>query len=1068
MVLINFERGLPFACVAAFALALPPESFAAGKFPRPIRGYGLNPYYCATSVPSSMFIPNYLYSTDVSLCEAIASYGTSQGWYAPNPTTFRYIAPPPWYQCVVGPPPPNPGALGCLIATDLACPLGSSVDPDNTDCDAPIDWSRNAGSCPDPSSGASGSAPMAGNPINVGTGNKYLHEEDFSTGSLRFNRYYNSQVLRNGKVLSFSWSHTWSRWIYPSPTSSTQAALYRPDGRTVGATLVNATVTNGQQAWTLDAYSGHQLIRLTDPTGATTLGWTVISDDENVEAYDSNGVLLSIETFQGRTQRLIYSDGTYLAGYALDANGNPTSTVLPPGVPIGVSEDFGRTILFAYDTFGHPVKATDGLEQAYRYGYDSNANLASVTFPDGKIRQYLNNEAANVAMSMPQAVTGIIDENGTRYATYTYDAQGRATSSRHWKDAQATQPVDQTQVAFSTDTNGNPLSSVVIDALGTQRTYGLTSVLNLIKSNGVNQPAGAGCAAAGSAQTFDGNGNLTSLTDFDGNLTCLSSDSVRNLETARVEGLASGASCPSNLSTYKPAAGTAQRLVQTQWHPTFRVKVGEAAPLKVTNWIYNGQPDPTNGNAVASCAPTAFVVDQPGALLHFDGANGSTIFTDVLGHVFAKHGTAQISTAQSKFGGASLTLNGSTDWISTADLADFRFAGDFTIEYFFYFSAVTGAYQSAFAKRANSTSAYGTQMVIDPNSGSIQVVGSNTGSSWGLNLTGPAPSPGAWHHFALVRSTGTITAYLDGTSFGSTTMSGTMYDDGSALVIGAGAADGSQAWGGYIDEFRITNGVAVYTASFTPPSSPLSLVATQVPNVLANGVPPAVLCKKVEQATTDATGAAGFGATATGSPRVWTYTYNRYGQVLTSTGPRGNLATSDLNYATSTTSYQYYAATDTANTPPHYQMGDLQQVTDALGHVTQYLQYDGNGRVLQQVDPNGTTTAFTYYPRGWLQSRTVTPAGSTTSQVTSYVYDGVGQVKTVTQPDGSQINYVYDAAHRLTQISDSAGDSINYTLDAIGNRVTEQVKDPAANLARQVSRVYDALNRLQTVTGALQ
>jgi YD repeat-containing protein len=1068
MALTRFARGLPLACLAAVALALSPESFATGKFPRPILGYGLNPYYCATPVPSSMLIPNFLYSTDVSLCEAVAAYGTSQGWYAPNPTIFREIVPPPWYQCVVGPPPPNAGALGCLFATDAACPVGSS--PDNTDCDTPIDWSRNAGSCPSPSSGASGSAPMTRHPINIGTGNKYLQEEDFVTGSLRFNRYYNSQVLRNGKVLSFSWSHAWSRWIYPSPTSSTQATLYRSDGRTVGATLVNATVTNGQQAWTLDAYSGHQLIRLTDPTGATTLGWTVISDDGNVEAYDSNGVLLSIGTSQGRAQRLIYSDGFSSAGYALDANGNPTSTVLPPGLLIRITEDFGRSISFGHDAFGHLVKATDGLGQTYQYGYDSNANLASVRFPDGKIKQYLNNEAANVAMSMPQAVTGIIDENGTRYATYTYDSQGRATSSTHFKDAQATIAVDQTQVSFFTDVNGNPLSSVVIDPRDTQRTYGLTSVLSLVKGTGVNQPGGAGCGPAGSSQTFDANGNLASQVDFDGNESCYVSDPVRNLEGTRLEGLTGGVSCPASLSSYTPVSGTPQRLIRTQWHPSWRVKTAEAAPLRVTNWIYNGQPDPTNGNTPASCAPITIALADPGALLHFDGASGSTTLADVNGHTVIATGSAALEASQARFGSAALAPG--TGFASISNSAgDLDVGtGDFTVEAWGYLTSILSTDSTLFAHVPATTVSPGAfQVKIQGGTGNAGFSFGNSTSGWVFDTySSSSVSTGTWHHFALVRHGSTFTLYLDGTSILTTTSSTPILALSDPMNVGGYSAVLPISFNGYIDEFRFSNGTAVYTANFTPPSGPENVIVTQVPNLLANGVPPAVLCKKVEQATTDATGTAGFGATAAGSPRAWTYTYNAYGQTLTATGPRGNLVTSDPNYAASTTTYQYYAATDTANTPPLYQMGDLSQVTDAVGHVTQYLQYDGNGRVLEQVDPNGTTTSFTYFPRGWLQSRTVTPAGSGTSQTTSYMYDGVGQIKTVTQPDGSQINYTYDAAHRLTQITDSAGDSINYTLDAIGNRTTEQVKDPAGNLTRQVSRVYDALNRLQTVTGALQ
>jgi YD repeat-containing protein len=88
--------------------------------------------------------------------------------------------------------------------------------------------------------------------------------------------------------------------------------------------------------------------------------------------------------------------------------------------------------------------------------------------------------------------------------------------------------------------------------------------------------------------------------------------------------------------------------------------------------------------------------------------------------------------------------------------------------------------------------------------------------------------------------------------------------------------------------------------------------------------------------------------------------------------------------------------------------------------------------------------------------------------VTKYTYDAVGQVKTVTLPDQTVISYGYDDAHRLTDVTDSAGNRIRYQLDNAGNRVGETVSDPGGKLARQISRAYDALNRLETVTGITQ
>jgi len=71
-----------------------------------------------------------------------------------------------------------------------------------------------------------------------------------------------------------------------------------------------------------------------------------------------------------------------------------------------------------------------------------------------------------------------------------------------------------------------------------------------------------------------------------------------------------------------------------------------------------------------------------------------------------------------------------------------------------------------------------------------------------------------------------------------------------------------------------------------------------------------------------------------------------------------------------------------------------------------------------------------------------------------------------TLPDGTTLGYSYDAAHRLTGVTDARGNSVTYTLDNAGNKTGEQVKDPSGTLQRNVTRVYDALNRVQQVTGA--
>jgi YD repeat-containing protein len=197
---------------------------------------------------------------------------------------------------------------------------------------------------------------------------------------------------------------------------------------------------------------------------------------------------------------------------------------------------------------------------------------------------------------------------------------------------------------------------------------------------------------------------------------------------------------------------------------------------------------------------------------------------------------------------------------------------------------------------------------------------------------------------------------------------------------------------------------------------------------------------KTQQATTDTNGSKGLSPTASGTPRIWSYTYNNVGQILTINGPRTDVA--DI------TQFAY----DT--------MGNLISITNAAGQVTTLGNYDLNGRIGSITDPNGLTTTYSYSPRGWLTSQ------QRGSEVTGYSYDNAGQLTTVTFPNSATLTYTYDNAHRLTGITDNLGNTVHYTLDAMGNRVMEQVKDSSGQLTRQISRVIDGLNRLQQLTGA--
>jgi RHS repeat-associated protein len=193
---------------------------------------------------------------------------------------------------------------------------------------------------------------------------------------------------------------------------------------------------------------------------------------------------------------------------------------------------------------------------------------------------------------------------------------------------------------------------------------------------------------------------------------------------------------------------------------------------------------------------------------------------------------------------------------------------------------------------------------------------------------------------------------------------------------------------------------------------------------------------------------------STTTSRVWTYTYNAYGQVLTVDGPRSDV--SDVS------TYTYYTCTTGA------QCGQVNTITDATGQITTYNSYNGHGQPTQITDPNGIVTTLAYDLQTRVTDRCVNgllPACSG-GELTHFTYWPTGLLKVVTLADGSNLNYGYDPAHRLNQITDGLGNKISYTLDGMGNRTSESAYDPTNVLARTRTRVFNTLNQLYQEIGA--
>ncbi|MFY9316400.1 MAG: DUF6531 domain-containing protein, partial [Burkholderiales bacterium] len=399
-----------------------------------------------------------------------------------------------------------------------------------------------------------------GNPINPATGNKYQAEVDYrdAAGVLTVVRAYNSADIVM-PVFDFGrlWQSNHSKRITYTPNGPIGLlSAYRSDGKYYRFELIGTV-------WTPDPDVADRIAEIKDGSGVRT-GWSYYEAlTENTETYDVQGVLRSITSRAGLTQTLAYSDGTAggaNGGYVLDAAGNPTVAVLPAGLLIRVADAYGRSLAYGYDAAKRIVKMTDPGGGTYLYSYDANGNLTQVAYPDGSQRGYVYE---NVSFS--RALTGIVDENGVRFATFAYDAQGRAISTERAGGVQ------KYQVSIDSAT-----SSVVTDPLGTQRPRAFETRQGVRKTSGETQPGDAGPSST--AATYDSSGNRTSSTDFNGNRTDYAYETPRNLETSRTEGLtAAGGTTPQT------------RTITTEWHPTFRLMARMAEPLRITTYGYDAR-----------------------------------------------------------------------------------------------------------------------------------------------------------------------------------------------------------------------------------------------------------------------------------------------------------------------------------------------------------------------------------------------------------------------------------------------------------------------------------------------
>jgi uncharacterized protein YmfQ (DUF2313 family) len=206
-------------------------------------------------------------------------------------------------------------------------------------------------------------------------------------------------------------------------------------------------------------------------------------------------------------------------------------------------------------------------------------------------------------------------------------------------------------------------------------------------------------------------------------------------------------------------------------------------------------------------------------LLHCDGFNGSTVVPDTSGrnHPVTQNGNAKLATAQERFGSSSLSNDGTIGSYLTLDGSnDFAFGtGDFTVDLWFFPNA-SGTNQTIYDSRPNSVN--GLYPVIYFSGSTINFYQNSLNVIAGVTTL----TIGAWYHVALVRAAGVTKLYLNGVQ------EGPSYTDTNNYLVGASApvisgnafTSTGNTVNGYLDEIRVTKGVARWTNNFSPPNAP--------------------------------------------------------------------------------------------------------------------------------------------------------------------------------------------------------------------------------------------------------
>ncbi len=220
------------------------------------------------------------------------------------------------------------------------------------------------------------------------------------------------------------------------------------------------------------------------------------------------------------------------------------------------------------------------------------------------------------------------------------------------------------------------------------------------------------------------------------------------------------------------------------------------------------------------------------SLLHANGTDASTTITDSnaggSAHTWTAAGNAQIDTAQYKFGGASLLCDGTGDWVTTADSTDFTLgSGDWTIDIQVRpntnAAVLRIAGQGPVGLAAASTPWYIERLATNK----IRAYVSNGATFTTIDSTTSIVT-GSWWQIAVERDGSTLRLMVNGVQEATAAFSGTVPNGTNALRVGAAGEDTTTPWNGWLDEFRLSVGIARSAASLLAATAEYGVAAVEI------------------------------------------------------------------------------------------------------------------------------------------------------------------------------------------------------------------------------------------------